>query len=145
MPKIWTAEKGWQTIENPKAPEELTMGVYELPTGEIYLVKPNEEKTRMYAKRMVETVSDRLTETDKHVKIDFKYEAGAIYKLKPEFKMTLERGKELMIRYGRCIACGHRLKVAESVERGIGPVCIKYFRTQAPDPIADDLARSAPR
>lgn len=130
--KTWTFEKGWtQTTVASNPIESLTIGVYEIPTtGEIYVVKPNQEKTRLYAKKLVEAPSERVTETGKHVDFDFVYEKGAIYKLRPEFKMTLERGKELMIRYGRCIVCGRTLKKAESVERGIGPVCIKFFQRQ---------------
>lgn len=103
----------------------LKIGAYELPTGEIYIVKPNREKTRLYAKRLVEAPSERLTETGKHVDFDFVYEAGAIYKIKPENRMPFERAKELTILYGRCIICGRHLKVAKSVERGIGPDCYK--------------------
>jgi len=116
------------TQNNGSDISQLTMGVYELPSGEIYVVKPNRDKTRLYAKKLVEAPSDRLTETGQRVSFDFEYERGAIYTIRPEYKMSLERGKELMIRYGRCIICGRRLKVAESVERGIGPICIKYFR-----------------
>jgi len=128
--KVWEYGKGWKTVEqqeNSSHIHELTPGVYELPTGEIYVVKPNRAHTRLYAKKLVEAPSERLTETGEHVKFDFVYERGAIYKIRPEDKMKIERAKELMIRYGRCIVCGRRLKVAKSVERGIGPVCIKYF------------------
>lgn len=107
---------------------ELKPGVYELPTGEIYVVKFNRKGDRLYAKRLVEAPSERLTEQGARVDFDFKYEAGAVYTIRPEYQMELEKAKALMIRYGRCIVCGRRLKVAESVERGIGPVCITYFR-----------------
>lgn len=102
-------------------------GVYELPTGEIYIVKLNREKSRVYAKRLVEAPSERMTVPGKVVDFDFEYEPGGIHKIHPEHLMDLDRAKNLMIRYGRCIVCGRRLKVAESVERGVGPVCIKYF------------------
>jgi hypothetical protein len=105
-------------------------GVYELPTGEIYVVKATRDHQRFYAKRLVET-SHRLTETGEVVDFDFEYEKGAIYAIKPEYQMSIERAKELMIRYSHCIACGKSLKVAESVERGLGPVCVKYFRVNA--------------
>jgi hypothetical protein len=102
-------------------------GVYELPDGTIYVVKPNREKTRLYAKRLVEIDGDRLTETGTVVQIDFVYEAGAIYKIQPEHKMPYERARELTVRYSRCIVCGRHLKAAQSVDRGIGPVCRKSF------------------
>ena len=102
-------------------------GVYQLPTGEIYLVKYNKDKTRVYAKKLVETKSERLTEQDKVVGFDFEYVLGAVYNIIPTDRMSFEKGKQLMIKYGRCIVCGKRLKTAESVERGMGPVCVKYF------------------
>jgi hypothetical protein len=46
-----------------------------------------------------------------------------------EDQMSLERAKELMIQYGRCINCGRFLKDARSVAQGLGPVCIKAFRS----------------
>jgi hypothetical protein len=118
----------------PIAKLELEPGVYELPTKEIYLVKPNQEMTHVYALRLVETPSDRITESGATVKFEFQYERGAIYRILPEHRMSLERGKELMIRYGRCIVCGHNLKVKKSVERGIGPVCIKAFGQREGEP-----------
>ncbi len=113
-----------RTGEGPT--EHLTPGVYE-KDGEVFVVKPNRAKDRMYAKRLVETSSPRLTATDEHVKIDFVYAPGVVMRLTPADKMPLERAKALTIRYGRCIACGRNLKVAQSVERGIGPVCVKSF------------------
>lgn len=130
MTAIWEYGKGWRTEEKTPNISTLEMGVYELPSGEVYVVKPNREKTRLYAKKLVEASSDRVTETSKRVPFDFVYERGAIYRIKPEYRMSIERGKEFMIRYGRCIVCGRFLKVAESVERGIGPVCIKAFRSE---------------
>lgn len=115
-------------VQKPVDISEIGIGVYELPTGEIYVVKPNTAGDRKYAKRLLESPSDRVTETGVKVKFDFVYERGAIYRLRPEYKMSIARGKELMIKYGRCIVCGRHLRVAESVERGIGPVCIKSFK-----------------
>lgn len=123
--KTWEYGKGWRTVEQVPT---LKSGVYELPTGEIYVVKPNREHTRLYAKKLVEAPTKRLTETGEHVDFGFVYEPGAIYKLLPEHQMSLEQAKKLMIKYGKCIVCGRHLKVAQSVEQGMGPVCIKYVR-----------------
>jgi hypothetical protein len=104
----------------------LTMGVYKLD-GDVFIVKPNKEKTRLYAKRMVFTDTERAIEDGTRAKIEFVYAPGAIYRIKPEHKMNAVEGKALTIRYGRCICCNRALKAAQSVEQGIGPVCIKYF------------------
>ena len=126
--KVWEYGKGWriEQVNQESQVQVRTPGVYELPSGEIFVVKFNHEKTRLYAKKLVET-SERLTVSGSRVDFDFVYERGAIYRIRPEHKMAFERAKELMIKYGRCIVCGHGLKVADSVERGIGPVCIKTF------------------
>jgi hypothetical protein len=104
----------------------LTPGVYDV-NGHVYVVKPNREKTRLYAKRLVEIAGERLNANNDRVNIEFVYDAGAIFKIKPEQKMPLEQAKVLTIRYGRCIVCGRGLKAGKSVEQGIGPVCIKSF------------------
>lgn len=54
----------------------------------------------------------------------WEYARGAIRDLRPEHRMSVERAKELSVRFGRCIRCGALLTAEESVERGIGPVCI---------------------
>lgn len=54
----------------------------------------------------------------------WEYAAGAIRRIRPEHRMTVERAIELSVRFTRCIRCGADLTAAESVERGIGPVCI---------------------
>lgn len=88
-----------------------------------------------------ELVADRLYEVDGEVyrtvlsgagklyaKIfttdGWEYAAGAIRKIRPEHRMTVERAVELSARFARCIRCGAELTNAVSVERGIGPVCI---------------------
>jgi hypothetical protein len=100
--------------------------------GEAYIVKPTRDGERLYAKKVVEITADRLNENDEIVQIELVYEKGAMRFLREEHRMDAERGKALSIRYGRCIVCSHRLKAAESVERGIGPVCIKRFRSAVP-------------
>lgn len=117
--------------EPPQAPElvgpnGVVMGVYESPAG-IFVVKANKERSRLYAKKLEVIGGERLTEAGEHVNFEFVYDKGAIFNLRPDQRMSLERAKELAIRYGRCLNCGRRLKDATSVERGIGPVCIKAF------------------
>lgn len=103
-------------------------GVYRLPDGAIVKVQANKEKSRVYAKRLVEIGGERLTEAGAHVHAEYRYEAGLIAQVEREgVKLTLEEAKALTIRYGFCIRCGRHLKAAQSVEQGMGPVCITYF------------------
>lgn len=113
-------------VESTTSPRPTTPGVFKVD-GVVYQVKPNKTRTRLYAKRLVEINGERLAEDGAHVKIEFEYEAGAIYKITEAHRMSVEEGKALTLRYGRCLCCGRKLKNATSVERGIGPVCIKYF------------------
>lgn len=109
-------------------PQTLEIGVYERPSdGQVYVVKPNRAGTRRYASKVVPVSSDRLTEEGDVVKVEFEYDKGAIWTLRPEMKMEAKRAEELSIRYGHCICCGHSIKVEASVARGIGPVCFKKY------------------
>lgn len=116
--------------EEPRreAPEKLQPGVYEVD-GTVYIVRPTRDKLRTYAMRLVQISGQRLTEGEDQPKqkIDFEFDKGAIYKIKPEHRMPFERAKELTVLYSQCIVCGRHLEQGQSVERGIGPVCIKKF------------------
>lgn len=101
-------------------------GVYETKDG-IFVVQRTRDQQRLYAKQLVEIAGDRVTETGWSVNFEFVYARGAIFKIQPDDKMPFERAKQLTIKYGRCIRCGRKLKAKVSVERGIGPVCRKYF------------------
>lgn len=103
-------------------------GVYVLPDGRIVKVQANREKTRVYTKLFVQISGERLTEDETHVHGEYRYEPGLLPEVEATGrKMTLEEAKAFMLRYGFCARCGRRLKAAESVERGIGPVCMRYF------------------
>ena len=104
----------------------VTPGVYDVDVH-VYVVKPNGAGTRLYAKRLVETRNDRYTESGDMLKIEFVYESGAIFTIKPEHRMDIQRAEALTIRYGHCIVCGRKLRAGQSVKRGIGPVCRKLF------------------
>jgi hypothetical protein len=70
----------------------------------------------------------RLTETGSHEHGEYVYEAGLVQQVAAEGrKMTLDEAKAFILRYGQCVRCGRQLKDANSVEQGIGPVCVKYF------------------
>jgi hypothetical protein len=129
--KVWEYGKGWTVINSTSVtvdkPAVEKPGVFE-KNGEIYLVKPNADKTRLYAMKLVEKKDERLTEEGKHVPFDFEYARGAIYELSENDRMPIEKAKALYLRYGRCIVCGRELVRAEWVEKGIGYRCARYFK-----------------
>lgn len=104
----------------------LTEGVYELPDGRIVRVKRGKESGKAYAKLLVQVSGKRMRDSDEStVQWDYQYRPGLVREVSPDTKVTLERAKELSIRYGQCLWCGKRLWDAKSVELGIGPVCRK--------------------
>jgi hypothetical protein len=57
----------------------------------------------------------------------FEYERGAIRRIGPEDRLTMEQAVMLSQTYGRCMNCGRTLTNPESVELGIGPICRNNF------------------
>lgn len=91
-------------------------GMYRTPDGEIYKVQVAVHGSgNLYAKLLV---------VDEAAKSGtFEYAAGAIRKLRPEWRMTLEQAVEFGRLYGFCVKCGATLTDEGSIERGIGPIC----------------------
>lgn len=119
------------TPGQPATPARIAVedeGVYVLPDGTICKVQATRDKARTYAKRLVEIGGTRATEAGSRVNAEYQYEQGLVQRVASEGrKLTLEEAKALTLRYGWCIRCGRHLKAAESVERGMGPVCVTYF------------------
>lgn len=107
-------------------------GVYR-KNGEVFVVKLNREKTRLYAKRLVESPARVLDHDEKIVKADFEYAPGALQTLRPEDQLTLEDAREYLVRYTHCMVCGRQLKAAKSVLDSIGPVCRGMFKQDEPE------------
>lgn len=108
------------------SPTALKPGIFKLD-GQLYKVQPNRAKTRTYAKRLVIINSTRLAESGKTVTFEYEYAPGIVFKLAEEHRLTKAEATDFGLQYGRCAWCGRTLKVAESVERGVGPVCWSRF------------------
>lgn len=118
-------------LDSPSRPAERTVeiseiGVYEAD-GVVFVVKRARESGNLYAKRIREIGGSRITEAGTFVAVEFDYDPGAIFGLRPEHKIDGERAKALTIRYGFCIVCQRDLKAGESVLQGIGPKCVESF------------------
>lgn len=99
-----------------KAAAGLEAGMYRTADGEIYRVQPSRETGRLYAKRMAWT-------GDPGEKARFEYAAGAVYRLTPSDRMTVDEAKAWGVETGVCCVCGAFLTDEKSVGAGIGPVC----------------------
>ncbi len=94
-------------------------GTYRTPDGEIYrVVIAVHGSGHPYARRLVVV---------EHGRADWEMAKGMVYRLRPEWKMTLEQAAEFGRLYGVCAHCSAPLTDPESIERGIGPVCARKF------------------
>lgn len=110
-------------VTAPQHKDKVTItepGMYRI-AGEVFLVERSKRHVgRLYAKRLIPTyVGQKLH------KLEFEYQAGAVYRLEPEHRMTVDEVAQLGKLTGRCWVCRHKLTVQKSIEAGIGPVCAK--------------------
>jgi hypothetical protein len=119
-----------ETIHKPKHAGDTAAdeGMYRDPsTGEIYKVQLAVHGSgRPYAKRLVK-IAGWTFETHGKKSHEFEYVHGLVYKLPPEWKMTLDEAKAWGALYGSCCVCGALLTDEKSIAAGIGPVCAKKF------------------
>jgi len=105
------------------------IGVYR-KDGYIYVVKPNKEGTRRYAVKLVVS-PPRLTENGEEVDFSYERALGMAYLLTPEDRMSVNDMKDFMIKYRKCIKCGHTLKQPKTLLRAeelgvmVGKTCAR--------------------
>jgi hypothetical protein len=116
------------TSTDQAVPDE---GLYVLDDERIVKIKSNKAGTGRYASVWVEIGGHRLTEAGEYVNGEWEYAPALRSFCKPERRMTIEQAKAFGVLYGKCAKCGRHLSDAESVERGIGPVCLKSFSAVA--------------
>lgn len=93
--------------------DELEDGVYKIGDT-IYKVQHAVNGSgRQYAKQLVGGGTDW----------GFEFAPGAIRKIRPEHRLTIEQAAEFGALYGTCCVCSRTLTDEKSIERGIGPVC----------------------
>ena len=101
-------------VAAPQQPVE--PGMYQTPDGSIFKVQLAVHGSgRPYARRLVVDEDSKTGE--------FVYETGAIHRLRPEHRMSLEAAKAFGALYGMCCVCGATLTDSRSIAAGIGPVC----------------------
>jgi len=105
------------------------VGVYR-KGGKLYVVReftPQGESRKVrYAREIVpltDAQGDRLNQQGSRVRIEERKAPGMQYRLAQADALPLEEVTALSIQWESCLVCGRHLRVAESVVRGIGPVC----------------------
>jgi hypothetical protein len=85
----------------------------------------------VYARELVELAdadgTPLLSEDGEHVQFEVRPAPGLRYELMEANRMPVDRAKELMRRYGRCVACGHKVWVESTLEAAMGATCRRYF------------------
>lgn len=93
-------------------------GMYQTSDGTVYKVQIAKQGSgRLYAKQLTEH------KTENGSSWSFEYVAGAIHRLNPADKMSLEQAQEFGKLYGVCCRCAADLTDEASIERGMGPIC----------------------
>ena len=107
------------------------LGVYQRD-GRVYVVrefKPDHEDRKVRFAREIVTLrdsqGDRLALDGEHVRYEEVKAPGMQWKLLDSELVPMDELSRLGVQFGHCIVCGTVLEVAESIERGIGPVCAK--------------------
>lgn len=101
-------------VPTPPVPVEITEGMYQTPDGTIYKVQTAVHGSgHLYAKVLDVENGDAW----------FSYAAGAIRKLRSEWKMTFEQAAEFGSLYGICCSCSKTLTDENSQHNGYGRKC----------------------
>jgi len=92
-------------------------GFYHNAIG-IFKVVTNQASGHRYAKQL--TITEGVA--------SWEFAKGAVTKLQPQTKLSLETAAKFGALYGQCICCLRLLDNEESIALGIGPICReKYF------------------
>ena len=131
-----TSENGRWTTRHvgecpaPKAAREpvtIEDGMYRTEDGSIYKVQHAVHGSgNQYAKHLVvvsEPIRDEAGTIIEPAVIEFVYAPGAVTRLTPDQRMTLDEAKHFGALYGTCVRCGRTLTREDSIERMMGPVC----------------------
>ena len=108
----------WLPSVDFEAPEPITEdGIYRF-NGVIYKIQWNQERSRLYGKRLV---------VGTEVEPVWTYEPGVLSMIAGAEKLTLEEAQQFGHMYGQCIVCGRTLSNESSIAAGIGPICAQKF------------------
>lgn len=113
----------------PNGDTPAPLGVY-VKDGEIYVVKSNRTGDRRYAVRLVVS-PPRITENGEEVDFSYVRAPGMVYALTEADRMPEADMKDFMLKYRKCIRCGHGLKAAKTLKRSeqlgvmVGKTCAR--------------------
>lgn len=119
--------KNLPDMPRPKAEmkDEVREGMYRDPqTGEIYKVQLARYGSKnLYAKLMVALDEPKVNAKGEEFSHEFVYTAGAIRKIRPEWRMSKEDAAHLGKVTGSCVRCCRVLTKESSIDQGMGDKC----------------------
>lgn len=107
--------------ERPAAPD-LEAGMYKVGQ-DIFRVKISKSSGKPYAEILCHEAILNGNYTD--AAVWFEYAPGAVRRITPDHRMTLDQCAEFGLLFGTCCVCARELTNPKSIARGIGPVCEK--------------------
>lgn len=116
-------------------PDMKYVGTYVAPDGAYYRVSKTQQNKQLIVKRLVITkdaVKNRAGKVIEPADHNWEYlgKFSHVMPLKtlqdnPAWKLTVDQAKQAGLLFGMCVRCGKKFTREESIERGIGPVCIQ--------------------
>jgi Family of unknown function (DUF6011) len=104
----------------PRTAPRTEPGYYQDADDDVFVVVKSRRSDRTYAKRLV-----IRHDVDGDARAAWEYMPGAVYGLEGLTPLTIEAAARLGHLHGICVICAKQLTDPASVERGIGPVCVK--------------------
>ena len=106
------------------------VGVYRVNSDIYIVVASTKNPDRRYAKKLVLS-PPRMTENGEEVDFSYERAPGMVWLLGPTDKMPVSDMRDFMIKYRKCIRCGHGLKAAKTLKRSeelgvmVGKTCAR--------------------
>lgn len=108
------------------------VGVYKVG-DDIYIVKESRQNAgRRYAAKLVVS-PPRMTENGEEVDFEYVRAPGVVFQLTADDLMSEVDMKDFMIKYRKCMRCGHGLKAARTLQRAeelgkmVGKTCARKW------------------
>ena len=109
------------------------VGVYR-HDGELFVVREftpqGESRIVRYCRKIVTLTDgqgDRLNQDGEHIRTEEEKAPRMQFTLTDDELLSVEDVEKLSVQFSYCLICGKHLRVAKSVETGIGPVCRKNY------------------
>ena len=123
-----------ETIDFPPIQRALRPGFYRRADGEIFRVRLNRERTKVYTQQW----------TKRGAGFKLVYAPEAISTLMAADSLPLEQARTISREAGQCVVCAQFLSDAKSLAAGIGPKCAKNWERDELPGVVERTLRAIP-